>query len=282
MSYADDIHPDETRRAERREALLTRLGAYFDAGFVESARGGWPVVSEDDFQELYSIFGEIIDLKFSRDGDGDRGIEYAMVDRRRARMHVFRERYSPETAKDLDDDTPVTEDERLVYAESMLRLGAHMAGTAERITGSAHDELRTLMDLRTAERELLAKVDALRARIDAKEPFDDVREELRSLYRSHYWHRDVKNLLQHFRTQYRWVFGAAEDEAIAALEAAEAAGGYGLEDVRQLIVQGIKTYGSFGFLAAKSRFNKGVETRRQAVTAAGGRPTEEYIYDAGD
>ena len=46
------------------------------------SRGGWAEVTLEDVEQLYGIVGDLIDLKSQRDPDGDRTIEYALVNRR--------------------------------------------------------------------------------------------------------------------------------------------------------------------------------------------------------
>ena|SRR3990170_7732212 len=46
------------------------------------SRGGWAEVASEDMEQLDEIVGGLIDLKSQRDPDGDRTIEYAIVNRR--------------------------------------------------------------------------------------------------------------------------------------------------------------------------------------------------------
>ena len=46
------------------------------------SRGGWAEVMSEDMEQLDEIVGGLIDLKSQRDPDGDRTIEYALVNRR--------------------------------------------------------------------------------------------------------------------------------------------------------------------------------------------------------
>lgn len=62
--------PDAEERKARRKALIDRLNVYLDT-FVDNPNGGWADATEKDREELESIFGEISNLKFARDEDGD-------------------------------------------------------------------------------------------------------------------------------------------------------------------------------------------------------------------
>lgn len=77
----NDLFPTKEERVKRKAALFNVLTDFLDH-YHEMDGDGWPSLDRDDHQKLYDIIGEIIDLKFSRDCDGDRGIIFHVDGRR--------------------------------------------------------------------------------------------------------------------------------------------------------------------------------------------------------
>jgi hypothetical protein len=81
----DELFPNAEQRAERRVQLHALLDTFLD-NHIAAEEGGWPVVMRDDLVALEEVFGEIIDLKFERDCDGDRAVVPLLDDRTKGRM----------------------------------------------------------------------------------------------------------------------------------------------------------------------------------------------------
>ena len=54
----------------------------------ESDYGGWPPVTDADMQQLYAILNKLIELKWEADPDGDRPIDYIIVNRK-THEHIY-------------------------------------------------------------------------------------------------------------------------------------------------------------------------------------------------
>jgi hypothetical protein len=80
-----ELHPDASERAVRKEKLKARLDTFLGT-FLDNPEGGWPKVDNPTIDELYLIFGEIVDLKMARDEDGDCAIRTYCEYRAQGRM----------------------------------------------------------------------------------------------------------------------------------------------------------------------------------------------------
>lgn len=90
--FADrsDRFPSAEVREIRRESLHRMIDRFFGEYVPADDGGGYPIVTAEHKEAIYEIFGEIIDLKFARDGDGDRGVVFAIGDRNMGRfVHHF-------------------------------------------------------------------------------------------------------------------------------------------------------------------------------------------------
>ena len=89
----------------------------------ESDDGGWAPVTPDDMKQLDGILWALIEAKWGKDPDGDRPVEYTLVDRTRYERNCF---FSPHY---WDWDKSQPEQKR----NNILR--DHMANTRIAISG---------------------------------------------------------------------------------------------------------------------------------------------------
>lgn len=92
----EELFPDATQRADRRVQLHDMLDHFLDNYIPAEDDGGYLVVMRDDLVALEEIVGEIIDLKFERDVDGDRAVVPLFDDRTKGRMTFAHIPYDPE------------------------------------------------------------------------------------------------------------------------------------------------------------------------------------------
>ena len=69
-----------------REQLHELIDTYLDER--RDSNGGWAKITHKDMADLHAIIQSIIDLKCEPDPDGDRPIEYALVDRQTHRFEI--------------------------------------------------------------------------------------------------------------------------------------------------------------------------------------------------
>lgn len=81
---AERAERDAQIRVAAREALRVRLETFLDT--QEGDGYGWPEVKLEDMREFYAIIGEIADLKFVRDCDGDQVLTFAVASRKEGRL----------------------------------------------------------------------------------------------------------------------------------------------------------------------------------------------------
>lgn len=152
----EELFPDAEQRAERRAELHARLDLYLD-NFVEAEPGNWPIVMRDDLVELHEIVGEVIDLKFARDCDGDQAVIPLFDDRTKGRMTFASVPHPPE---DYDGDKAVEYYSAMSQAIHTLSTGASSATAVltARLSADASKrrEERQAEDLITRAREHLA------------------------------------------------------------------------------------------------------------------------------
>lgn len=71
-----------------RAEFLAKLNAFLDTP-CRAEGGSWPEVSDDDMKMLWALVGELVDLKFERDCDGDSVIDIVLTDRSRYEKPLY-------------------------------------------------------------------------------------------------------------------------------------------------------------------------------------------------
>lgn len=152
-TYIDETWPGDEKRAKRREALATRLDVFLsDFRASEDRGGGWPNITTEEMVELLDIFGEIIDLKFERDCDGDRAIQYVATYRKAHRLHYV---LSPVR---LDMDAPDEDWNR--YVNDQLQAIDYLSGVASEQARVLNGEIRHRNEKRAYEQRYAAALAA--------------------------------------------------------------------------------------------------------------------------
>lgn len=71
-----------------KNTLLSKIKNYIDNPLPENG-SGWPIVEENDIEDLVYIIRDIIDCHFPRDCDGDTPIEFEIIDRTKYEPRFF-------------------------------------------------------------------------------------------------------------------------------------------------------------------------------------------------
>lgn len=88
-----------------RAQFLAKLNAFLDQPRA-SVDTSWPTVTEEDMQELWGLVGDLIDLKFERDCDGDSVIDVILTDRSRYEKPLYLPIPWSSQRTGSDDDAP--------------------------------------------------------------------------------------------------------------------------------------------------------------------------------
>lgn len=262
----------EQAQAIRQEAFMERLRRFL-SGDVIVSEGGWPPITDEDFKEFQGLVYDLMDLRFGRDPDNDRVIDLHMVNRRQGRLISVFEPYSPSI---LDDD--VTDEERLAYVESLLRIQSMLTGIASDRGRLAEATLYRQRQIVAARKKLEDDLHAIRLRLENHDDFKEVARDINAIALGS--GADLEELFLRYRRNYAEIFADAEAAAIEAIRVAELANDDHvlIAKARSLVEEGLRTYGNIAFGNAAGTFNQGVRRRRAAVKAAGGKPTETEIW----
>lgn len=153
----DGFSPGE--RPKRLARLLDIIEQYVSSGVIEAEDGGWAKVSAEDTRLLHAIFGEIIDLKVARDGDGDATLNVYIEDRQQGRMHIVHEPNTAYEPNNIEENTRQIGE--LVRAASLhSNYASDIMNKVTRIQSSVNEDMRI-------ERETLAKIDEFEERFKA-------------------------------------------------------------------------------------------------------------------
>lgn len=290
-SYDEEVRnmwPNAEDRKVRKAALLERLDTYLDTFIEQGQGGGWPDITDQDVEDYSAIMQEIMALKFSRDCDGDRVLNYHIVNRRKARLVS----YAVPHSHLYDDEKKMTFAERMQEVRERVRLSSLMRAEAESVARLIDEDIASIMRDQAAEIEKQKLFVDARAKIEAGEDFVEAAKDLYRVLKLD----DDGEISTELQALYQEKFGSIfkeESDRVAALVAAAnkanlaSLGGDPTSpvniqlvlDARKEVEAGLEKFGMFGFVAPAKIFNNGAASRRAHARKAHleSQPNTRYV-----
>jgi hypothetical protein len=179
MTEDERDYPDAEARAKRRVKLFDTLGTFLDEFRESSEGGGWAEVTDDDMQELRSIFNEIIALKVGLDADRDQTIEFALCNRRKGRMTPLDQPYPPHFERGRVGDPEYTAEAAMTWLYEAQRNLGYAQAVVTSMTTEVESFTREVLQRTRAEREkgeYFVRLEADIQTLPYKEVFDRMTE----------------------------------------------------------------------------------------------------------
>lgn len=146
--------PDADERLRRRQLLHDRLDDFLDK-FIETEGDSWVVFPDHSLtHEFHDIFGEIRDLKISRDCDGDAQFEIVVSDRKKYRLVTVH-------APHLPRDETITEEVDLDYIQTVTRSVSYLNSAANSLMTDQEAYFRRIESIRSARLDQERKIKEL-------------------------------------------------------------------------------------------------------------------------